>query len=80
MTGWHFDPRDTPQQRTVLRRSTSAQQARIRFPAGQRVTTGRATGTVERHVPGYNSQGGHLVVRWDNGHVGRVGTVAVSRP
>lgn len=78
ITGWHFDPRDTPQQRTILRRTRSAQWVRLHFPAGTRVeatpngTLGNGRkGTVERHVPGSNSQGGTIVVAWDSGTTGR---------
>jgi uncharacterized protein YwbE len=42
------------------------------------VTTGLAEGVVERHVPTSNSQGGHLVVRWDNGVVGRISPIVVT--
>jgi hypothetical protein len=79
MTGWHFDSQDTPQQRAQLRRSRSAQSTRRMFPADTRVTTGRADGTVRRHIPGGNSQGGYLIVTWDNnGITGRINPVAVS--
>lgn len=76
---WHFDPQDTPEHRRILRSSTSAQKARERFPAGTKVRgrVGGHTGTVQRHVPGINSQGGLLVIRWDTGHVGRVGPITV---
>ena len=41
------------------------------FPEGTRVQGAPgAQGTVIRHVPGMNAQGGHLVVQWDSGQVG----------
>jgi hypothetical protein len=77
MTGWHFDARDTPQQRSILRRSRQAQKVRAMFPPETRVTTGRMTGVVKRHVPCGNSQGGHLVVTWENDVTGRISPIAV---
>jgi hypothetical protein len=77
LSGWHFDPRDTPGQRTCLRRSRTAQRARILFPAGREVTTGRMVGVVYRHVPGSDSQGGYLVVDWENGTQGRISPITV---
>lgn len=62
---------DTPQQRAILRQSAAARKARARFPEGTRVDSGAAHGTVVRHVPGNNAQGGTIVVRWDNGTIGR---------
>jgi len=70
---------DTRQQAMALRRNKVARKVRATFPQGTRVTTGHAEGTVYRHVPGLNSQGGYLVVDWDNGHRGRVGPIAVKR-
>lgn len=77
MSGWHFDPQDSPTQRSCLKRSRSAQRCRIKFPAGTHVTTGRMAGVVKRHVPGGNSQGGYLVVLWENGVTGRISPIAV---
>jgi len=79
-TGW----KDTPQQRAILRSNPTARKVRRRFPQGQRVHVRVFTkdgsgvmiglsvlgGTVYRHVPGNNAQGGSVVVDWDNGHRG----------
>lgn len=61
----------------VLRANPVARKVRAAWPRGQRVEgvarggpTGRF-GTVRRHIPGMNAQGGHLVILWDNGHEGR---------
>ena len=74
-------PKDTPQQRVALRTNEAARKVRKRFPAGTRVTAaGHDTGlqgTVTRHVPGMNAQGGHLTVLWDNGTEGRHSAVAL---
>jgi hypothetical protein len=84
---WHFDARDTPQQRSILRTCRSAQRVRERFPTGTRIESVHKSmrrterlgvfGTVARHVPGTNSQGGYLVIDWDNGHQGRTGAINV---
>jgi hypothetical protein len=76
---WHFDPRDTPQQRAILRRSRTAQKVRATMSAGTRVVVplSGVEGVVERHVPGTNAQGGSLTVRWDSGVVGRVTPINV---
>lgn len=80
MKGWHFDPRDTKQQRAILRTNESAQKVRIRFAPGTRVR-GRfgpqMHGEVIRHIPGTNSQGGDLIVDWANGQRGRVSPITV---
>jgi hypothetical protein len=78
VTGWHFDPRDTPQQRTILRQRRNAQRVRRDFPAKTRIrnTISGWEGIVERHVPGVSADGGTLVVLWDNGIIGRVNVVA----
>jgi hypothetical protein len=34
-------------------------------------------GTVLRHVPGMNAQGGHLTVRWQDGDIGRISPINV---
>jgi hypothetical protein len=76
----NFEPHDTPEQRRILRSSKKARKTRGRFPAGTRVVgvVGGETGTVRRHVPCLDSQGGYLVVRWDRtGHEGRVGPITV---
>jgi len=82
MTGWHFDPRDTPQHRRILRTHEKAQKARIKFAPGTRVhavgSKGDLTGEVIRHIPGTNSQGGVLLVDWSNGIRGRVNPIAVA--
>lgn len=82
MNGWHFDPRDTRQQRAVLRNNESAQKVRIRFAPGTRVRAvgrkgGELTGEVIRHIPGTNSQGGYLLIDWSNGARGRVSPIIV---
>lgn len=86
VTGWHFDPQDTLEQRCTLRSRRSAQLTRKHFPAGTRVQMDpkaypRSTmlGTVTRHVPLSNAQGGYLVVQWDNGHKGPLGPINASR-
>jgi hypothetical protein len=66
---------DTPQQKAILRQSRVARAMRQRFPEGQRVEavsgqgpTSSASGklgTVQRHVPGQDAQGGYMVVLWD---------------
>lgn len=68
---------DTPGQARALRQNRAARKAREMFPHGQRVTSGHAEGTVYRHVPGLNSQGGYVVVDWDNGVRGRMGPIAI---
>lgn len=70
---------DTPQQRRALRSNKAARWVRKNFPEGTRVTSGVMNGTVTRHVPGLNAQGGHLVVEWDNGVTGRTGAINVRR-
>lgn len=81
MTTWT----DTPQQRATLRRSAVARRVRRDYPQGQRVESvpgpgmsgNGVFGTVHRHVPQSNAQGGHLVVDWDNGHRGRISPISV---
>jgi hypothetical protein len=76
---------DTRQQQATLRQSATARKVRARFPAGTRVegfTGERGTGSfgsVRRHVPQGNAQGGLLVVEWDNGVVGRHSPCSVRR-
>lgn len=82
VTGWHFDPQDTPQQRHTLRTHRTSQLVRRDFPAGTRVRARASSemGTVQRHVPGLNAQGGYLLVKWDrNGVVGRHGAIGLER-
>lgn len=82
ITGWHFDPQDTAQQRHWLRTCRTAQLVRRDFPAGTRVRARQSgeLGTVLRHVPGTNAQGGYLLVRWDRtSEVGRTGPIALER-
>jgi hypothetical protein len=49
------------------------------YPQGTRVSTGAMQGTVYRHVPQSNAQGGVLVVDWDNGVRGRVGPIVLTQ-
>ena len=78
---FHYDERDTPQQRRALRSQRAAQRVRHEFPVGTRVTTrpfgsqepheSGQVGTIVRHVPGNSAQGGTLTIEWDNGRTGR---------
>lgn len=78
---------DTPQQKAILRQSATARKVRRMYPAGTRVegTSGAGGegrggyGTVRRHVPMTNAQGGTLTVEWDSGHVGRVSPGSVRK-
>lgn len=70
---------DTVQQKTILRQNKVARKVRSLYPAGTRVTTGKMDGTVKRHVPASNAQGGHLTVDWDNGTTGRIGPLALTQ-
>lgn len=71
---------DTAQQRAALRANPVARQIRAAWPEGLRVEGAPGhLGTVERHVPGMNAQGGHLVVRWDSGPVGHHSPVELHR-
>lgn len=73
MTTYEVKPL-TPQQAAILRQSKPSQRARKRFPVGTRVAMrpGAAVqGTVIRHVPGTDAQGGYFVVQWDHGPIGR---------
>lgn len=81
VTGWHFDPRDTRQQRHWLRTQRTAQIVRRDFPRGTRIRgrVGGQEGTVERHVPGTGAQGGYLVISWDSGTTGRTGPIAIEQ-
>lgn len=71
---------DTPQQAAALRQSKAARAVRTRFPEGTRVVarTGGMAGTVTRHVLALTSQGGHLLVEWDNGQTSRVQPATIS--
>lgn len=81
-------PVDTPQQRMALRTNSVARWVRRTYPSGTRVVAtpgagcqprpGAMHGTVVRHVPMLNAQGGHLTVRWDNGVTGRVNPASVT--
>jgi hypothetical protein len=73
------NPPDTRQQQVALRRNRAARWVRRNYPAGTRVTSGVMEGTVTRHVPGLNAQGGYLVVEWANGQTGRIGPGEVRR-
>lgn len=86
VTGWHFDSQDTPHQRSTLRRSQAAQRTRARFGPGTRVCydpvaypKATAVGTVQRHIPGTNAQGGVLRVLWDNGAQGYLAPINAAR-
>jgi hypothetical protein len=76
---------DTKQQKAILRQSKTARAVRRDFPEGTRVegfTGARGTGsfgTVQRHVPHTNAQGGVLVVQWDNGREGRHSPISVRK-
>jgi GNAT superfamily N-acetyltransferase len=83
---WRYDERDTKQQRAILRSNRSAQKARELFPPGTRVKPRpskdeepTARGTVNRHVPGSDAQGGTLVIDWDSGVTGRHGPISILR-
>jgi hypothetical protein len=72
---------DTRQQQAILRQSAAARATRRKYPVGTRVrhrgadpVTG-VLGTVCRHVPTTNAQGGHLSVQWDNGVRGSLGPI-----
>ena len=67
-----FHESDTIQQKAILRQNKAARTIRQRYPTGTRVSTGRMEGTVTRHIPTTNAQGGHLNVTWDNGRSGRI--------
>lgn len=69
-----------PQQQHILRQSATARKVRALFPEGTRVTMRPGEGvqgTVVRHVPGLNAQGGYLVVQWDHGVTGRHSAVSL---
>lgn len=69
---------DTPQQKAILRQSRTARAVRAAFPVGTRVEGAPGVfGTVTRHVPASNGQGGHLTVQWDSGTVGRHSPIAL---
>jgi hypothetical protein len=77
---------DTTQQKAILRQCPNARYTRKRWPVGTRVTArmkddkpGPVEGTVKRHVPGTNAQGGYLVVEWDNGNTGRHGPISLRK-
>jgi hypothetical protein len=77
---------DTPQQRAILRQNATARKVRAKFPPGTRVASIGGTpprriqeGTVVRHVPGSNAQGGTLVVEWDNGRTSRLSPISVEK-
>ncbi len=79
---------DTPQQKMALRQNKIARKVREKFPPGSRVVVtrgdggawrGSMEGTIKRHVPGMNAQGGHFVVVWDNGSTGRYSAVALAK-
>lgn len=72
---------DTKQQKAVLRQNKAARVARAKFPVGAHVTSadyeGLPVGTVLRHIPHSNAQGGVIVVQWPNGSVGRHGPISL---
>ena len=64
------------QQRAVLRQSKVARNVHARFTEGVRVRAidgddSSPQGTVARHIPMMNAQGGTIVVDWPNGTTGR---------
>jgi hypothetical protein len=76
------------QQHAILRQSGIARTVRAQYPVGSRVhvrvydKTGHTVvalsvlgGEVLRHVPAVTADGGHLTVRWDNGHVGHMSPI-----
>jgi hypothetical protein len=71
----------TPQQELALSKNKAAKALRHKFPAGSRVEGSGLQGTVLKHIPGFSADGGYVVVKWDNGHTGRVTglNTAVSR-
>ena len=68
---------DTPQQKAIMRQNRMARKVRAQYPFGKRVSSGQMEGTVYRHVPGSNSQGGHVMVDWDNGVRSRMSPIAL---
>lgn len=71
---------DTPQQKAILRQNKVARNVRRDYPQGTPVvSTAGMRGTVYRHVPHTNAQGGVLVIDWDNGVRGRTSPIAVRR-
>lgn len=82
---WHFDPQDSDYDKRILRSNKSSQTTRRKFPAGTRVLPQHPdadptyVGTVKRHVPGHNAQGGYLLVEWPNGVTGRHGPISLRR-
>lgn len=64
------------QQRAVLRQSKVARNVHARFTEGVCVRgvdgdDASPRGTVARHIPMMNAQGGTIVVDWDSGTTGR---------
>lgn len=78
---------DTPEQARILRMKGAGAARKVRkvFPEGTRVAAragariSEVHGTVVRHVPGLNAQGGYLLVTWDNGNTGRHGAISLVR-
>lgn len=75
---------DTPQQARTVRTNKAAKKVRKAFPVGTVVTashpsntTNEPLGTVVRHVPHSNAQGGYLVVEWANGNTGRHSAISL---
>ena len=75
---------DTKQQKAVLRQSKTARKVRAMYPQGTRVgstpdmgETFLMSGTVYRHIPQTNAQGGVVIVDWDNGIRGRIGPINI---
>ena len=70
--------KDTPQQKAILRQTPTAKAVRAKYPPGTRVFTHKgdkvpiAHGTVQRHVPATNAQGGHLTIKMDDGKIARL--------
>jgi len=70
---------DTAQQKMALRTNPVARKVRKRFAVGTRVEGAPGHyGTVERHVPALTALGGYLVVKWDNGSVGRHSAITLT--
>lgn len=63
---------DTAQQQAILRQHETARKIRRMYPHGARIMVliSGEQGTVYRHVPGSNAQGGSLTIDFDNGRRG----------
>jgi hypothetical protein len=74
-----YRPEDTQAQRRALRHNHTARHVRKLFPPDTpiRVKVSGWRGTVKRHVPQLNSQGGYLVVQWVDGNTSRMSPINV---